>query len=102
MDWASLLLEHGIDVPVERTQFNIPCPFHQDTIASCSINTEQGVWICFAGCGQGSLFGFFMKYLNLSYEELEHKVQQNVSTLDINIQNIIKKLKLVMKKQKEK
>ena len=71
MDWTSLLLEHGIDVTVERTQFNIPCPFHQDTIASCSINTEQGVWICFAGCGQGKLSYFFYKLTGKPLEEKE-------------------------------
>ena len=61
MDWISLLLDHDIDVPVEKTQFNIPCPFHNDTVASCSINTEKGVWICFAGCGQGGLPYFIFK-----------------------------------------
>lgn len=61
MDWISLLLDHDIDVPVERTQFNIPCPFHDDTVASCSINTDKGVWICFAGCGQGGLPYFIYK-----------------------------------------
>tara|TARA_R110002020_G_scaffold54865_5_gene152613 strand:- start:302 stop:1153 length:852 start_codon:yes stop_codon:yes gene_type:complete len=71
MDWSSLLLEHGIDVPVERIQFNIPCPFHEDAVASCSINTEQGVWICFAGCGQGKLPSFFYKLTGRPLEEKE-------------------------------
>ena len=71
MDWISLLLDHDIDVPVEKTQFNIPCPFHDDTVASCSINTEKGVWICFAGCGQGGLPYFIFKLSGKYPEEKE-------------------------------
>ena len=71
MDWISLLLDHDIDVPVEKTQFNIPCPFHNDTVASCSINTEKGVWICFAGCGQGGLPYFIFKLSGKYPEEKE-------------------------------
>jgi len=33
------------------------CPFHSDTKPSMSINVEKGVWICFAGCGSGSIRG---------------------------------------------
>ena len=85
VSWAQLFLDNDFHIPVAQDQFSILCPFHSDNVQSCAINLDKGVWICFAGCGQGSLFGFFMKYLNLSYEELEHKVQQNVSTLDINM-----------------
>ena len=62
VNWSSLLLNVGIDVPSEREQFNISCPFHVDQLPSCSINVEVGKWICFAGCGQGSLVTFLAKY----------------------------------------
>ena len=55
VDWATILLDTGIDVPIQKPQFNIECPFHEDTHASCSINVDKGKWICFVGCGQGSL-----------------------------------------------
>ncbi len=29
------------------------CPFHQDKEPSLSINTDNGYWHCFAGCGKG-------------------------------------------------
>jgi DNA primase len=31
------------------------CPFHDDQRPSFSINTKTGKWICFAGCGAGSI-----------------------------------------------
>ena len=55
VNWANILLDTGIDVPIQKPQFNIQCPFHEDAHASCSINVDKGKWICFVGCGQGSL-----------------------------------------------
>ena len=66
-----MLLDHGIDVPTERDEFQLRCPFHEDSRASCSINLEKGVWICFAGCGQGSLEYLLQKLLGKSREEID-------------------------------
>ena len=62
VNWSNLLLDAGIDVPLERDQFNISCPFHIDDLPSCSINVTVGKWICFAGCGQGSLTTFLSRF----------------------------------------
>jgi len=58
IDWIQALLNLGVDVPVGVDEVSILCPFHDDTSESCSINLDKGVWICFAGCGQGSLKSF--------------------------------------------
>lgn len=34
------------------------CPFHDDSRPSFSANTETGLWICHAGCGQGNFLQF--------------------------------------------
>jgi hypothetical protein len=34
------------------------CPFHPDKTPSLAVNFETGAWICFAGCGKGSVFQF--------------------------------------------
>jgi hypothetical protein len=60
-DWTSALLNIGINVPLDKDEFSILCPFHDDTRSSCSINTDKEVWICFAGCGAGSLQAFVKK-----------------------------------------
>lgn len=83
--WTQMFLDNDFQIPIAQDQFSILCPFHSDTVQSCAINLFKGVWICFAGCGQGSLYSFFMKYLNLSYEELTHRVQQDTMHLDINM-----------------
>ena len=85
IEWANILADIGIIVPIDKDQFTLQCPFHEDTIDSCSINTEKGVWICFAGCGQGTLYGFLMKYLGISYEEAQNKVVSNTSVFNINL-----------------
>ena len=71
MDWAGVLLEIGIDIPLEKSEIQTLCPFHSDTRDSCSINVDKGVWICFRGCGQGSLRGFIKRILNLSWKEVD-------------------------------
>ena len=77
MDWANILLDMGIDIPVDRDEFQILCPFHDDARASCAINIEKGVWICFRGCGQGSLKSFVGLYLNCSPSEVEQYLLKN-------------------------
>ena len=77
VNWSSLLLNVGIDVPSEREQFNISCPFHVDQLPSCSINVEVGKWICFAGCGQGSLVTFLAKYTSKDITEIEQDIANN-------------------------
>lgn len=38
------------------------CCFHEDKTPSLSVNTEKGVWYCHAGCGNGGLLDFEMKF----------------------------------------
>ena len=84
VEWASTLTEIGVDVPL-TPQFTLQCPFHEDQVDSCAINTDKGVWICFAGCGQGTLYSFLMKYLNVGYDEAQQKVIERQVTFDINV-----------------
>ena len=85
VDWADTLAEIGVSVPPGKDEVSIYCPFHEDSVTSCSINMSKGVWICFAGCGQGSLYSFLMKYYNISYEEAQNRVQQNEASFNINM-----------------
>lgn len=45
------------------------CPFHDDQVASFSVNLKENYWYCFAGCGGGSVFDFWMKLKNLDFNE---------------------------------
>ena len=43
------------------------CPFHDDQVASFSVNQEDNYWHCFSGCGGGSVIDFWMRYKNLDF-----------------------------------
>jgi DNA primase len=66
-DIAGLLERLGIEVE-RRTRGNYvcPCPFHQDRHPSFAIAEDTGKWICFAGCGQGSVLGLVMQRESIS------------------------------------
>lgn len=36
----------------------VSCPLHEDKSPSCSVNLEDGRWICYAGCGGGDWIDF--------------------------------------------
>ena len=84
-DWASLLMDAGVNVPNETDEFNVPCPFHEDTSPSLSINIEKGLWICHVGCGQGSLKFFLSKYLNIPWESMDQYLLNQEFDFDINM-----------------
>lgn len=85
VNWASVLLESGIDVPANRDEFNMSCPFHADVEPSLSLNLEKGVWICHAGCGQGGLKGFLAKYLKISWDAIDEVLLSKQLTFDLNM-----------------
>ena len=84
VDWAHLLLSADLDIPIGKSEFSIVCPFHDDSVASCSINVDKGVWICFAGCGQGSLAKFLQRLLNISDSEVNELVYKNEYSLNLD------------------
>lgn len=85
IDWINTLLDIGIDVPIDRSQVTIQCPFHDDTHDSCAINTDTGKWICFRGCGQGSLRIFVQKLLGLDKFAVDRYLMDKDLFLDIDM-----------------
>lgn len=68
-DWAKALISAGFDVPPNRAEFNISCPFHSDKVPSLSINIDKGKWICHAfpdDCGKGHIRSLLSKFLDIS------------------------------------
>ena len=88
MDWGNILLEAGIDIPVHTAEVSMVCPFHDDRVSSLSLNTDKGMWICFAGCGQGTLKSFLQRYLGLSPEEITKYLGAKEVVLDLNFLDV--------------
>jgi hypothetical protein len=59
-----------------RKQLMLRCPFHADSSASLSFNTEEGVWKCFTGCGEGGLIDFEHKLNGGSREEARARMEE--------------------------
>jgi len=45
------------------------CPFHDDTNPSMHVDEEKGLFHCFSCGAGGDIFGFYMRYNNLSFPE---------------------------------
>ncbi len=45
------------------------CPFHDDTNPSMHIDDDKGLFHCFSCGAGGDIFGFYMRYNNLSFPE---------------------------------
>lgn len=76
INWEKLLIDAGIFVPRDNYEFNIQCPFHNDHRPSLSINTQKGLYICHAGCGQGSLITFLSHYLGVGLIQLYKRIYE--------------------------
>src|SRR4030088_2774509 len=59
-------------------QVSTLCPFHDDERASLSVNTEEGLWNCHAGCGAGTIVDFEKKHSKCDY-----------NTAMVNVQNLL-------------
>ena len=45
------------------------CPFHDDSNPSMHVDEEKGLFHCFSCGAGGDIFGFYMRYNNLSFPE---------------------------------
>jgi DNA primase len=44
------------------------CPFHDDQRASFSVNLDNGLWKCHAGCGSGNAIDLYMKVKGMDFK----------------------------------
>lgn len=68
--WKQILQQCGIQVPLDKVEFNVRCPLHDDRNPSLSLNILKGVWYCHSGCGSGRLTDFVRKYYDTPLMQL--------------------------------
>ena len=66
----SVILEHyGATVPTRRGWFSIKCPFHDDSHASASANTDDGAFCCHACQMKGDGYAIIMNKEGVEFRE---------------------------------
>lgn len=58
-----------VDLRPMGTRFVAPCPFHQETKPSFSINAEKGLFYCFGCQASGDLIDFYAQINGLDFHE---------------------------------
>lgn len=61
------------------------CCFHDDKNPSLSINAEKGVWKCHAGCGDGGILEFEMKFSHCDKETALARIAEIVGEKQIGL-----------------
>lgn len=72
-----------VDLKPNGSRYVAPCPFHQETKPSFSINPERGFFYCFGCHASGDLFEFYGRINGLDFREsLEQLAAEAGVTLD--------------------
>lgn len=69
VDMLDLVSRHGAKMRTFGKRASGRCPFHDDRMASFSVDLERKLWHCFAGCGGGDCFSFVMRVEEVDFRE---------------------------------
>lgn len=68
---------YGLDYP-QGGEKSILCPVHDDSRKSASVNSDKGVWVCYACEGKGSGIQIVMSRENLTYSDARKWAEKNI------------------------
>jgi DNA primase len=68
---------YGLELPLGGEK-SILCPVHDDSHKSASVNSDKGVWVCYACNGRGSGIHIIMARENLTYPEARTWADKNI------------------------
>ncbi len=63
------IVRRYVDLKRQGNRLVAPCPFHQETKPSFSVNEEQGTFYCFGCQASGDIFDFYGKINGLDFKE---------------------------------
>ena len=67
---------YGLTLP--QGEKSILCPVHDDSRKSASVNSEKGVWVCYACAAGGSGIQIIMAREKLTYPEARSWAEKNI------------------------
>ncbi|MBQ3891770.1 MAG: DNA primase [Desulfovibrio sp.] len=70
------LARRYVDLRHAGARLVAPCPFHQETKPSFSINDEQGLFYCFGCQASGDIFDFYGRINGLDFRETLHALAE--------------------------
>ncbi len=77
------IVRRYVDLQRNGPRWAAPCPFHQETKPSFSVNEEEGLFYCFGCQASGDLFEFYGRINGLDFKEtLEQLALEANITLD--------------------
>ena len=68
---------YGLTLPLGGEK-SILCPVHDDSRKSASVNSDKGVWVCYACNASGSGIQIIMGRENLTYPEARKWAEKNI------------------------
>ena len=63
------IVRRYVDLKRNGPRWVAPCPFHQETKPSFSVNEEQGLFYCFGCQASGDIFDFYGRINGLDFRE---------------------------------
>lgn len=77
------IVRRYVDLKRNGTRWVAPCPFHQETKPSFSVNEEEGFFYCFGCQASGDIFDFYARINGLEFREaLEQLAEEAGVVLD--------------------
>lgn len=76
MNYANLAVSLGIQGFIAGKELRAKCPLHHDNNPSFSLNVENGLWTCFAGCGSGDFVRLVELVLDCNSQEAHDWIRE--------------------------
>lgn len=73
----AVFAHYGLELPLGGEK-SIHCPVHDDSRKSASVNSDKGVWVCYACSAAGSGIQIVMAKENLTYPEARSWAEKNI------------------------
>lgn len=78
------IVRRYVDLKQNGTRFIAPCPFHQETKPSFSVNPDEGFFYCFGCQAAGDIFEFYSRINGIDFKD---SLEQLAAEAGINLES---------------